>query len=324
MVLKFFKYVSKLEKLKYPQYIGLQERRQFVCFLFTTLVELVYIPANIIGLNDYHKSFAMDVYDWIHLIFALVLQVAFWKDKISTKTALYIWFLTITLKLSIESMYELFAFGIHSNHILGNFNIILILAAVAIAVRISRLSLTIMTMLTVDLLTFAFAGSLLYVIAVMRIFAVGYMLVIFVAIFDSKDSARGLREPKVPTKEEQVAISMLAKLNKNNQEKVYSLMSRLDEEQQEEVNKNALDYAQKKYLETLNFKIACSELTKSQIEICKLLMQDKTLKEMCIILHKNHSNVTSQITHIRHRLGLSNGEDIKAELQVRFKQLENK
>lgn len=320
-MLKFFKYVSKLEKLKYPQYIGLMERRQFVCFLFTILVELIYIPANIIGLNGYHNSLVLDIYNWIHLVFVLVLQILFWKNKIATRVSLYLWFTAIALKLSVESQYELLAIGTHSNHIFGNFHIILVLAAVAIAIRLSILAKVLMFMLTLNLVIFALAGNWLYVVTVMRIFFVGYMLILFIAVFDSKDSARGLREPQDPTSEEKTAIKMLMKLNENNQEKVYSLLSRLSKEQQDEVSKNTLGYLQKKYAENLNYSIACPELTKSQILICKLLMQDKSLKEVCLTLHKSHSNVSSQISHIRQRLGLDKGEDVKAELQLRFNQL---
>lgn len=324
MILKFFKYVSKMEKLKYPKYIGLQERRQFVCFLFTSFVELLYIPANIIGLNGYHNSLLLDLYNWLHLIFVSVLQVLFWKDKVSTCTSLYAWFIAITLKLSVESLYELLVIDAHSDHILGNFHIILVLAAVSIATRLSTLGKLLMTMLTLNLIIFTLTGNLLYVVTVMRIFFVGYMLVLFIAIFDSKDSARGLREPQIPTHEEKIAITMLMKLNENNQEKVYSLLSRLNEEQQDEVSKNALGYLRKKYAENLNYNTACPELTKTQVQICKLLMQDKSLKEICTILRKSHSNVTSQISYIRQKLGLGKGGDVRAELQLRFKQLKKK
>lgn len=104
MTMNFYKYVSKLEKIKYPIYCGLQERRQFVCFLLTTFVELIYIPANLIGLNDYHNSMTLEIYNWVHLVFACVLQMLFWKNKVSTKTALYLFFLAY----SYQVIYRIF------------------------------------------------------------------------------------------------------------------------------------------------------------------------------------------------------------------------
>lgn len=46
----FFNFISRLEHFKFPYYCGLQERRQFVCFLFTTFVELFYIPETFLVL----------------------------------------------------------------------------------------------------------------------------------------------------------------------------------------------------------------------------------------------------------------------------------
>lgn len=318
MILRFFKYISKLEKRKYPIYCGLQERRQFVCFLLTTLVELIYIPANILGLNDYHQSFALNVYNWVHLFLVVILQVTFWKDKISTRTSLFLWFMAISFKLSVESLYELFVFGISSSHILGNFNIILILAAVAVSVRISKFALLIMINLTVDLAVFCFMGSLDYVVSVMRIFFVGYMLVVFVILFDSKDSTRGLRLPRAITAEEKRAINMLINLNDNDKEKAFSLLSRLTDEQQAKMYENAMDYYQKKRIETYNLLAVCPSLTHSEIEICKLILQGKSIKEIASILSKSVSNITCQRTHIRRKLGLNKNEELKTTLLMKL------
>lgn len=322
--MKFYKYVSRLEKIKYPIYCGLQERRQLLCFLFTTFVELLYIPANILGLNDYHHSIVFDVYNWVQLIFVVLLQVAFWKNKVSTKIALHLFFIAIAAKLSAESLYELFYNGLNSNHIFGNFNIILVLSAVSIAVRLKRLAFIILLILTIDLVSLCFVGSPEYTIKVMRVFFVGYMLVLFITLFDSKDSARGLRQPSIITAEEKRAINMLIGLNEDNKEKVVSLLAKLSEEENEKIYKNTQDYFLKKQVEEYNFISICPELTKSEIEICKLIIRDKSLKEICAILGKSRSNITSQRTHIRRKLNLQKQEDLKTALIVRLNELDKK
>lgn len=314
MTMKFYKYVSKLEKIKYPIYCGLQERRQFVCFLLTTFVELIYIPANLVELNDYHNSMTLKIYNWVHLVFACILQVLFWKNKVSTRTALYAFFIAIAIKLSTESLYELFVVGINSSHILGNFNIILILAAVAVSIRIKNLAYLITAILTLDLFIFCYIGENNYVTSVMRIFFVGYMLIVFVSLFDTKDSARGLRLPNNVTKEQQRAIDMLINLNDCNIGKKISFLSRLSEEQQEELMRKMKDYYQEQQAETANFQAAFPSLTNSEVEICKLVAKGKTLKEVCAILGKEKSNITCQRTHIRRKLGLDKNEDLRDAL----------
>lgn len=312
----FFNFISKLEHFKYPYYCGLQERRQFVCFLFTTFVELFYIPANILGLNDYHHSTIFDAYNWFHLIFIIILQIFFWTNTLSTKASVYIFFTAIAIKLSAESLYELSITGVYGIHILGNLNIILILASVAIAVRLSKLAITIITILTLSLTIFCITSPLHHILRAMRIFFVGYMFILYIIIFDSKNATKGLRMPNRITKEEQSAIDMLINLNKSDKEKVYSLLSRLSSTHQEELLNNIKDYYYQQYIETINLLSICPSLTPSEVEICKLILIGKSLKEICFTLHKTPSNITSQRTHIRKKLNLVKQDDLRTSLMV--------
>lgn len=312
----FFNFISKLEHFKYPYYCGLQERRQFVCFLFTTFVELFYIPANILGLNDYHHSTIFDAYNWFHLIFIIILQIFFWTNTLSTKASVYIFFTAIAIKLSAESLYELSTTGVYGIHILGNLNIILILASVAIAVRLSKLAITIITILTLSLTIFCITSPLHHILRAMRIFFVGYMFILYIIIFDSKNATKGLRMPNRITKEEQSAIDMLINLNKSDKEKVYSLLSRLSSTHQEELLNNIKDYYHQQYIETINLLSICPSLTPSEVEICKLILIGKSLKEICFTLHKTPSNITSQRTHIRKKLNLAKQDDLRTSLMV--------
>lgn len=312
----FFNFISRLEHFKFPYYCGLQERRQFVCFLFTTFVELFYIPANILGLNDYHHSTIFDVYNWLHLTFVIILQILFWTNTLSTKVSIYIFFTAIAIKLSAESLYELSTEGAYGTHILGNFTIILILASVAIAVRLSKLAIIIMTILTLGLAIFCITSPLHHILRVMRVFFVGYMFILYVITFDSKNATKGLRMPSRITKEEQSAIDMLINLNESDKEKVYSLLSRLSSTHQEELLNNIKDYYHQQYIETVNLLSICPSLTPSEVEICKLILIGKSLKEICFTLHKTPSNITSQRTHIRKKLNLAKQDDLRTSLMV--------
>lgn len=167
-------------------------------------------------------------------------------------------------------------------------------------------------------------GDNSYVVPVMRIFFVGYMLILFVFLFDTKDSTRGLRLPNNVTKEQQRAIMMLVNLNESNQGKATSFLSRLTEEQKEDLMRNMKDYYQEQQVETANFKAAFPSLTNSEIEICKLIAKSKTLKQVCAILGKSKSNITCQRTHIRRKLGLSTEESLKDALMKGLEKVEKK
>ena len=111
MQMLFLKWISRLEYYKLPLYCGLKERRQFMCFLITTFAELVFIPANLLGLNDYLEPHVFDALNWFQLAFLVVLQVAFWRNWVSIRTALYVFFIEICLKISFESLFQAISEG---------------------------------------------------------------------------------------------------------------------------------------------------------------------------------------------------------------------
>ena len=60
------------------------------------------------------------------------------------------------------------------------------------------------------------------------------------------------------------------------------------------------------------------ELTPSELEITRLILQGKKLKDICEILGKKAGNVTSQRTNIRAKLGLNPDENLFEALQKRM------
>ena len=55
-------------------------------------------------------------------------------------------------------------------------------------------------------------------------------------------------------------------------------------------------------------------LTPSEREVCRLVMQERKLGEICSILQKNESNITTTRSNIRKKLGLAPGDDLKETL----------
>lgn len=321
MGINWLKILAKLEYLKYPRYCGLQERRQFVCFLFTVFVEFLYIPANLMGLNGYHRSMFFDIYNWLHLAFVIGLMIVFWKTKLSTRTALYIFFIAIVFKLSTESLFQAISHNSVKGHVFGNFNIIMIMAAVALACKLNRLSVILTMMLTVDLAVCFYVGPAKYMVEGMRVFFVGYTLIAFVLLFNTKGIGRGLRQPHEVDEEERKALEMLINLNENEREKALSLMDRLSEEQKEKIRQNVMNHFRDQEFEGMAYETLCPELTKSEVEICKLVLQGKSLKEMCDVLGKTETNVCSQRSHIRRKLNMMPKEDLRSTLEIRMHEI---
>ncbi|MEG1634518.1 MAG: hypothetical protein RR388_02720 [Rikenellaceae bacterium] len=58
-----------------------------------------------------------------------------------------------------------------------------------------------------------------------------------------------------------------------------------------------------------------TELTKSEIEICDLILKGKKLTEICKTLNKTETNISSQRSHIRNKLSLSPTDNLKVALE---------
>lgn len=314
----FLKWMGKLEYLKMPTSCGLADRRRLLCFILTSFAEMLYIPANLFGLNDYLHPLTFDVFNWFQLIFLIGLQVAFWRNWLSISASLWVFFVEIAIKLSSESLYQAFVYGVQSPHVLGNFNIILILAVVALSVRLRRLAMVIVSLLTIDLAVVCSLGSFAFNVRILRIFFIGYLFIFFVLFYNSKFIAKGLRQPMHIKSEEKKALEMLASLNDEEKTKASSLIDRLTPESKERIRRNVSDHFKNEEIEQLMFAQLCPTLTKSEIDICKLILQGKTLKDICRILGKTESNITSQRSHIRKKLNMDKTEDLCGGLKIRI------
>ncbi len=314
--LMLLKWISRLEYYKLPQYCGLKDRRQFLGFLFTSFAELLFIPGNLLGLNDYLQPHTFDVLNYIQLVFFVVLQLAFWRNWISITTALYILFIEVVMKISVESLWQAYMGG--QSHVLGNFNIILMIAVVALAVRLFRLALILVMILTFDLAACFHFYDFGYMLRVCRVFFVGYLLIFFVLTYNSKTVGRGLRQPRKVKEDEVKALEMLSNLTDNEHEKAASLLDRLTPRSKEKLRKKLTIYFRDSELETLVYTRLCPELTKNEIEICGYVLQGKSVKEICELTGKTESNITSQRSHIRSKLKMKRQEDLRSGLEIRI------
>lgn len=118
-------------------------------------------------------------------------------------------------------------------------------------------------------------------------------------------------------KEEVQTYVRLAQQRKTPME-VNNILDILDTEARRNVLDNVTEAVALKEMEHADLSQIFPELTPSEIEICRLVILGKGLKEVCRELGKAESNVTSQRRHIRIKLGLQPSENLKAVLQARF------
>jgi len=127
-----------------------------------------------------------------------------------------------------------------------------------------------------------------------------------------------LRKPNQLREEEKKALHLLADLKENEKDMAVNLMSRLRPELQQNILKRAAEQLKSSEQSKKAWDLVCIDLTNSERQICQMVLEGKSLKEICIELNKSESNITSQRSHIRKKLNMDRKDDLKRELEKRF------
>lgn len=134
---------------------------------------------------------------------------------------------------------------------------------------------------------------------------------------------KGLRQPREVNQEEKRALEMLANLRDMDYDKAGMLIERLNPDLRQRIVNHATERLRKEEIERLAWDMVCADLTRSEKEICKLIIKDKSLKEICNLLGKSESNITSQRCHIRKKLNMGRKDDLKRTLEMKIAEIRN-
>ena len=132
---------------------------------------------------------------------------------------------------------------------------------------------------------------------------------------------KGLRQPQEISTEERKALDMLANLRDMSYDKAGNLLERLSPELRQRIVHHATERLRQEEVERLAWDMVCAELTKSEKEIYKLVLEGCSLKDICLKLGKSESNVTSQRCHIRRKLNMGRKEDLRRTLEGKIAEI---
>lgn len=93
------------------------------------------------------------------------------------------------------------------------------------------------------------------------------------------------------------------------------LLNLLDNDTQSNILRNVESIIQAKQVRESRIEEALPMLTHSEIEIARLVLLGKTLKEVSKMLNKTETNVTVQRTNIRKKLGLETSDNLREALR---------
>lgn len=321
----FSKLVGKRRKEE-----SLLEKQQRVTFVMYALAVFVLLTANLFGLSGPQKLLAL-LFNALLMLSTVLLFLACRFRKLSVRKTFAI--LTITTQLFTCNEMVLFA-----RHI-SDYGLMLILGDVtllAVNVMFSLMGylkhcsyiLSGMAMaayvacmcMTGDPTLKNFCGVFLLMFLMLAV--LGGLLVRNTQRLDMENAEMKKEEEELydvlKMGKEQVQTYVRLAQQRQNPTETNNILDMLDTETRRNVIGNVTEAVAVKEMEHADLSQIFPELTPSEIEICRLVILGKGLKEVCRELGKAESNVTSQRRHIRIKLGLQPSENLKAVLQARF------
>lgn len=306
-----------------PRYCGVVDRRRVIAYLFLTLIEILMIPFHFVLFLIVWEPWGFSA-ACVHLLAFLMLQGMIWRQTIEFSRGVSGLFILVAVKLMADSVFCTY-FGDMDDHIsvFGNIFVMFILAISTLSLVLQTTALVITVLIFLMLGFYAMTQPLDDFLFSLKPMLVGLMMILYVFTYNMSKVTKGLRQPREVNQEEKRALEMLANLRDMDYDKAGMLMERLSPDLRQRIVSHATERLRKEEVERLAWDMVCADLTKSEKEVCKLVLRGKSLKEICHRLGKSESNITSQRCHIRKKLNMERKDDLKRTLEMKIAEIRN-
>lgn len=313
--------IKHVELTLCPQYCGVVDRRRVIAYIFLTFIEAVIIPLHFFLFLTWWEPWGFSV-ACVHLLAFAVIQTLVWRQDIVFSKGLSALFLMVAAKLMVDSVFCT-VFGVLTDNVtvLGNIFIMVILVISALSMMLNKVALITSVMLVPLVAFYVLSQRSEMMLFVLKPILVGFMMIAYVFTYNMSKITKGLRQPQEVTQEEKKALEMLVNLKDTTSTKNANLIERLSPELRQRIVHHASEHLRKEELENLAWDMVCADLTKSETEICRLVLDGYTLKEICGKLNKSESNITSQRCHIRKKLNMNRNDDLRRTLECRIAEI---
>ena len=310
------------------------ERQRFSVLMFSTLGILLIVPLNVLGLLiDTEPVFVKINTVWLALL--LILDTAFLKRIISLAATLKIQIYLAQFTFSAAMVYSAFHAG-------ENYYRVVILGDMVLSVAMLMLSLISHFKHTPHAMSFIIFATYLACSVIsenkdisnlLPLFTIICVLISFLGV-KLLDDFKGLQMENTELHEDEKTLKRLLGLDKRqamellklgkeekpSEKQTIRLLSIMDDQSRERLFAAVNDHLVKKNTQLATIAEALPELSASETEICRLILQGKKQSEICATLGKTQGNITSQRTHIRAKLNLKPKDNLGEALLKRLKE----
>lgn len=307
------------------------QRQMFLVYTFLLSIILFTCVINLLSLSG--PTFPFIRYLISALIVVNIVGGALYYFR---KITLYTAFATLILSSFAETAIEMVVLSYHISDygmmlIMGNVSLLVIAATLPIVAYARRLPYIVgmLSMLTYVVCTLISRSNALFNFMIIFVFIFAFISVFGEMIvrnyLASEQENRSLKHNEETmlsflrmSREEMNSFIRLSKDNGLDMYQTEQLIEALNPQTKQRLMNTLYRYTLEKQSDTDRMKAALPELTDSEIEICRLIYQDKKLSEMSRILSKTPSNITCQRTNIRAKLHLSKTDSLKEAIDNRI------
>lgn len=306
-------------------------KQQLYVYVYYSAVIVLALTANIIGVSGPQKSINL-VINSVYIFVIILFFIGYLYRRITLSTALF----GIIIVTQVSTMLETIncAYTPDEYHlmlIVGNMPIFTlnILFSIIAYLKYTPYILGIMSMGTYavcmiitgnDILS-NFFGIFLAIFAVSCI--LGYRLVQNIRSLEKENTSLKKDEEEffdlLGQEKEQVRAYFELASGRKDFDKTKALLEMAGEGMRHYIIENVKEYLAVRDTGMLEMESLLPELSAAEREVCLLILQGKPLKDICLMLGKKESNITSTRTHIRRKLNLQPSDNLRNVLQERAK-----
>lgn len=318
------------DKKEREMIITYQQKRVFhLSLLMLALCAPIYI---------YSVPFPNEQFYYINsvlFLFIIMCTLAYFKKRVNLTTTFSIILIAIHIEIFIEIIYCSICSGYEYSYqralIMSNISISLLFTMLSICAYMSNISIllssltiasyTICTLITDEPFLYSYLPLIIIIYTMIPLLGRSLHSNISSLLKSSnllKEEEEMLLKRLQMKKEELFAFAELLSEN-NPEEKTSSLLSIIGEQSKENLFTALAAYQKKEKSKLDTIRRIYPNLSPSELNICRLILQDKTVGQICELLHRSSGNITSQRANIRAKLGLKKSDNLKEALQERMR-----
>lgn len=302
--------------------------------IYYTGILVVSLALGVLGILGPSAPFFVHL-NTIYLGVIIVLFLLYLFRCVRVDTALRLMIYATHLSTSIEIVYCTYHFASTYNQMLIVGNVTL-LAINTIFALVMRLKYTLQVMSIWSMLIFMFATVVtgdkslesfcyVYIVSFIFISILGVRLLKKMEVLHQENSTLKSNERELLDilrlhKQEVRAFVQLAKQN-NDRDMSLHLFEMLSDKTQKVLMDNINSFVVHKKTELHTIESAFPELSQSEVEICRLILQGKKQTDICMLLDKSATNISTHRSHIRKKLNLLPADNLLDALKKRMETL---